>query len=574
MISLKTLANVLVFLNASAILVFLISSGVFKSPEEAYLQESIESHKFHSKEVAFEVLNQLDAYVEVPEKHYSYPTAFGEMYLEIKQDPEYCEKVRKLVVEEPEIYFNQLNFFTDEPATTFMRSTLIPRVGKVLNPMTSQAKKTKGRPKGPFFMDPDVTITYMVREMHYQYRLGKEIGCLFQEYNIIPGIETLYRKDTIASAATNYTYKYADRPQCFDGNKFFPRTLALDNATECREWFNYINTKEYEEEKRQKTIVFIRKISVGSHQGKGVQPVDEDEEKNLTATYQNGKLCGSVKNPVIVQRYIHNPLLVVDHKFDFRIYMLIASVNPLIVYYHDGFLRVSLFEYDVTNKEKGMHLTNTAQSIRSKEKVLKEGLMNETELENLQMWNLTRFTNYLVEVGKVESIDWLETYLRPQFQHAMQHLIRMTQHMFFPSSALWQLLGIDFMLDDDLNLWFIEANAGPELKGTPKEKETLVTTMILDMFEIVHAQLKSRLKRTIKYINWLDQSGLLTRDDDGKVKISKLEQRKQEFADITKNYLDEEFEIRSDNGWVKIIDENKDGLDRYNYMFGIECFDI
>ena len=254
--------------------------------------------------------------------------------------------------------------------------------------------------------------------------------------------------------------------------------------------------------------------------------------------------------------------------------MLIASVNPLIVYYHDGFLRVSLFEYDVTNKEKGMHLTNTAQAAEAKRKALREGLMNETEYDNLQMWNLTRFVSYLAEVGKVESIDWLDNYLRPQFQHAMQHLVRMTQHKFYPTSISYQLMGVDFMLDDDLNLWFIEANVGPELKEKPKEKETLVTTMILDMFEIVHAQLKSRLKRTIKYINWLDQSGLLTRDDDGKVKISKLEQRKQEFADITKNYLDEEFEIRSDNGWVKIIDENKEGLDRYNYMFGIECFDI
>ena len=565
----------LVFLNASAILVVLISSGAFKSPEEAYLQESIESHKFNNKEVAFEALNQLDAYVEVPAKHYSYPPTFGKVYLGIKQDQEYCEKVRKLVVEEPEIHFNQLNFLTDDLPTTFMRSTLIPRAGKDLNPMTNYAKIPKANSAVPrFYIDPNVTITYINREMHYLHRLGKDIGCLFQEYNQVLGIATLYRKDTIASAATNYTYKYADRPQCFDGNKFFPRTLALDNATECREWFNYINTKEYEEEKRQKTIVFIRKISVGSHQGKGVQPVDEDEEKALIKEYGNGELCGHTNKSVIVQRYIHNPLLVMNHKFDFRIYMLIASVNPLIVYYHDGFLRVSLFEYNVTSKEKGMHLTNTAQAGGAKNKLLKEGLLNETELESMQFWNLTRFVNYLVEVGKVESIDWLDNYLRPQFQHAMQHLVRMTQHKFYPTSISYQLMGVDFMLDDDLNLWFIEANVGPELKEKPKEKETLVTTMILDMFEIVHAQLKSRLKRTIKYINWLDQSGLLTRDDDGKVKISKLEQRKQEFADITKNYLDEEFEIRSDNGWVKIIDENKEGLDRYNYMFGIECFDI
>ena len=47
-----------------------------------------------------------------------------------------------------------------------------------------------------------------------------------------------------------------------------------------------------------------------------------------------------------MQRYISKPLLLDGHKFDFRIYMLIASTNPLQLFYHDGFLRVSLLQYD------------------------------------------------------------------------------------------------------------------------------------------------------------------------------------------------------------------------------------
>jgi len=50
------------------------------------------------------------------------------------------------------------------------------------------------------------------------------------------------------------------------------------------------------------------------------------------------------------------------HKFDFRIYMLIASTNPLTLYYHDGFLRVSLLIYNKNSTEKSMHFTNTALS--------------------------------------------------------------------------------------------------------------------------------------------------------------------------------------------------------------------
>ena len=301
MISLKTLANVLVFLNASAILVFLISIGVFKSPEEAYLQEYIESRQFNTKEVALEVLNQLDSYVEVPQQYYSSPLKYGQMRMRLTPDPVYCEKVHKLVVEEPEIYYNQMNFMTKDLAHLFMRRVIIPLAGRDFTDLRIPLENSTGS-----YMDPRITIYYLSFEMHLFHRLGKEMGCLFQEYSQVLGILILNKKDLVASAATNYTYKYRDRPQCFDGNKFFPRTLALDNATQCREWFNYINTKEYAAEKQNRTIVFIRKLTT-FHQGKGVQPVDEDEEKALIKEYGNGELCGHINKSVIIQRYIHNP---------------------------------------------------------------------------------------------------------------------------------------------------------------------------------------------------------------------------------------------------------------------------
>ena len=46
------------------------------------------------------------------------------------------------------------------------------------------------------------------------------------------------------------------------------------------------------------------------------------------------------EDPIIVQSYIPNPLLIHGYKFDFRLYVLVTSINPLRVYlYKDGMVR-------------------------------------------------------------------------------------------------------------------------------------------------------------------------------------------------------------------------------------------
>ena len=46
------------------------------------------------------------------------------------------------------------------------------------------------------------------------------------------------------------------------------------------------------------------------------------------------------------QRYIHNPLLIDNKKFDLRVYVLVTSVNPLTIYmYNNGLVRLSTVDY-------------------------------------------------------------------------------------------------------------------------------------------------------------------------------------------------------------------------------------
>lgn len=53
--------------------------------------------------------------------------------------------------------------------------------------------------------------------------------------------------------------------------------------------------------------------------------------------------------------------------------MMVVSVDPLIIYHHDGFLRVSLFKYNKTNINRKAHLTNTELAKEIFKKLEEEG---------------------------------------------------------------------------------------------------------------------------------------------------------------------------------------------------------
>ncbi len=71
------------------------------------------------------------------------------------------------------------------------------------------------------------------------------------------------------------------------------------------------------------------------------------------------------KEHYVVQRYMHKPFLVDSFKFDLRIYVLLAGVNPLRVYvYKDGLARFATVPYEAPGPGNldnlFMHLTNYA----------------------------------------------------------------------------------------------------------------------------------------------------------------------------------------------------------------------
>lgn len=89
--------------------------------------------------------------------------------------------------------------------------------------------------------------------------------------------------------------------------------------------------------------IWIIKPGENTNRGNGITVAKEfDEIKSIIV-----EATGNKKRTCIVQKYIHNPLLINKRKFDIRLYAFMSSVNGNMkgFYYNDGYLRTSCREF-------------------------------------------------------------------------------------------------------------------------------------------------------------------------------------------------------------------------------------
>ena len=181
----------------------------------------------------------------------------------------------------------------------------------------------------------------------------------------------------------------------------------------------------------------------------------------------------------MIQWFIQNPYLVKGRKFDFRVFLTIASLDPFMVLYHDGFVKIAFDEWDEDSSDWNAliaSLTATQEAQKGK------GMSKEEVLSEVK-WSLEQFEEHLVEEGKVEK-GWVRNYLQPTMRKAMLHLMRFTSHDFLKHPELFGYFGVDFLLDDDLHMWFLEIVDQPGLfSKTPEMERVTFETFsnLLDM---------------------------------------------------------------------------------------------
>lgn len=194
-----------------------------------------------------------------------------------------------------------------------------------------------------------------------------------------------------------------------------------------------------------------------SNRGVGINVAHEMQEIRYLVSSRGGSKQGDTT--VIIQKYIDNPFLIHRRKFDFRVFALATCINKKLkgYFYEDGYIRTSSREFDLENlDDKFIHLTNDA--------IQKQG-DDFGKFENFNKMSYTDLQRYFNNYHPELEVDVLK-HLVPQMKKLVTDTFRATCFKLEPHRLMntFEILGYDFMLDDNFKLSLIEVNTNPCLE--------------------------------------------------------------------------------------------------------------
>ncbi|XP_045511626.1 tubulin glycylase 3A-like isoform X2 [Colias croceus] len=184
------------------------------------------------------------------------------------------------------------------------------------------------------------------------------------------------------------------------------------------------------------------------------------------------------KTRYVVQKYIENPLVIYETKFDIRQWFLITNCQPLTIWvYKDSYLRFSSQIFSLSNYHESVHLTNNAIQTKYKN----TGERNKA-LPDENMWDCHTFKAYLRQIGKYEMWD---TKIYPGIKQCLIGAMLACQESMDKRQNSFELYGADFMLTEDFTPWLIEINSSPDLAPTTSVTARLCPQCLEDVVKVV-----------------------------------------------------------------------------------------
>ena len=267
-------------------------------------------------------------------------------------------------------------------------------------------------------------------------------GKPYQRYNHFPKTSVICRKDSLC--------RILRKMKAVHGGiyNFFPVTFMVPN-----EYTKFVN---FFSEQKSKGIWICK-------------PNDMSRGRKIFVFKDILELV--YDTPCIVQKYISNPFLIEQRKWDMRVYVLVTDFHPLTVYiYKEGLARFSSENYDTSDLEnKFSHLTNASINKYN------------TESGN-NKWDFSSLEMYLESQGVSYTTLWKR----------IQKIVVLTLVTLIPTvpqiDCCFELLGFDIIIDENIKPWILEVNSSPALGVECFVDAKVKTALVNDIIDVLKLQ--------------------------------------------------------------------------------------
>ncbi|CAI2383793.1 unnamed protein product [Moneuplotes crassus] len=286
----------------------------------------------------------------------------------------------------------------------------------------------------------------------------------YRLYNHIPGNSSISNKKNLFKNMYSY---YSNQGK--DPWKFIPVTYLVSSSSDDN-FLRFINENSADFKDPAKNSLWIIKPGECSNRGNGIEVCENvDQIKKYIKQHK--------RKSYIIQKYITQPLLYQDRKFDIRCFGLFTSINGIKrgYFYQGGYIRTSCEGFNLEDpQDPFIHLTNDA--IQSK-------CEDYGKYENCNKLSFNDFEKYINETH--EGVSFYEN-IYPKIKELVKDtftcagdLLDPSQRSKSPPQSYFELFGFDIMIDSDYIPYLIEVNTNPCLE-TPCSLLSCIIPNVLD----------------------------------------------------------------------------------------------
>ncbi|CAI2374863.1 unnamed protein product [Moneuplotes crassus] len=215
----------------------------------------------------------------------------------------------------------------------------------------------------------------------------------------------------------------------------------------------------------EKNIWIIK--PAGLSRGRGIQVFSNLDD---IIEYTRGK-----EKNWIAQKYIENPMIVNQRKFDLRIWVFVSDLNPLTIWFwNKPYVRFPAADYNAENlKDRFVHLTNNSVAKYAKNvEVIGDG----------NMWYIEELSDYLKsQYGR----DVWNEEIKEKVKNIIIYSLQSVQDLLDTRKGSTEMLGYDIMIDENMTPWLIEVNSSPTMEFSTGVTTHLATNVMQSVVKIL-----------------------------------------------------------------------------------------